>query len=259
MLKKKARNAKRVLVISDMHCGSGVGMVPPKYQHNETQSLLWKQYLEWLKMYPNPDICIVCGDAVDGSGDRDGGVGQITVDRYEQVLMAEEVLKATKAKSFQLVAGTPYHVSSDGEDFERILADKIGGEFSDHGFYSINGVAFDVKHKINGSAGGLPHTSYTGIAKEVSSNENWFMQGIEPKARVLIRGHRHRYGMVDTGSTLGFVCPAMQGLNSRYGSRQCSGLVHVGVLFIDVIDNNNIEYRALLSEPTIQKQIGKVL
>ena len=64
---------KRVLILSDTHCGSIFGLTPPDYHnhYNEIQKVGWDFYEETISNLGNIDLCIVNGDAVDGPGKKD--------------------------------------------------------------------------------------------------------------------------------------------------------------------------------------------
>ena len=82
---------KRVVVISDLHCGSKVGLVHPAYRPPvdtyafpgetdllETQTVLWNFYVTSIDALQPIHALIVNGDAIDGRGERSGGTELIT-------------------------------------------------------------------------------------------------------------------------------------------------------------------------------------
>jgi hypothetical protein len=188
-------------------------------------------YYQWIGAYAPFDHVIVNGDAIDGTDRKGGGVEAITTDRLEQCRIAETCIRVAECKSVHIVAGTPYHVGN-AEDFEAVLAGNLGATFHGHGFYNIEGIEFNVKHKVGTSS--LPHLKLTPLAKEILQNRMWYLEGVEPKADVLIRSHTHSYSQVDTQGCIAFVTPALQSMGNRYGSRQCTGVVNFGLLVIDV-------------------------
>ena len=201
---------KRVLVVSDLHCGANTGLTPPKWQSTELQSTLYNLYLNWLDELRPIDILLVNGDAIDGTGDKQGGTEQITTDRLVQCDIAMECLWQVDAKQTHIIAGTPYH-TGNAEDFEQIIAAKVEGYFHSRGFFNINGVEFNLKHKIG--AASVPHTRLTPLAREILQNREWHLEGTESLARVLIRSHVHYYEQIEHAGCLGFITP---GLQSRF-------------------------------------------
>jgi hypothetical protein len=53
-------------------------------------------------------------------------------------------------------------------------------------------------------------------------------------ADVFLRGHVHHFSHSEQPTFHAFTCPSLQGLGSKYGSRQCSGVVHFGFLIFDL-------------------------
>ena len=70
MKKKK----KRVIAISDLHCGHRVGLTPPDYadrsttKWNTAQRALWGEYYRMVKEHGPADVLLVLGDVIDGRG-----------------------------------------------------------------------------------------------------------------------------------------------------------------------------------------------
>lgn len=241
---------KRILVVSDLHCGAQTGLTPPAYQTTDLQSRLYNLYKDWLNQFKPLDILLVNGDAIDGTGERSGGTEQITTDRRLQCKIAIECLKEADAKQVHIVAGTPYH-SGSSEDWENVIADEMGGQFHSRGFFNINGVEFNLKHKIG--AASVPHTRLTPLAREILQNREWYLEDTEPLARVLIRSHVHYYEQIDHADCYGFITPGLQALGSKYGARQCGGIVHFGVLFIKVDSKGGITWNCRKAEGRAQQ------
>ncbi len=174
----KKRNFKRVVVISDLHCGHRVGLTPPEFQSKvsggsrqrisqkfyKVQVALWDAYVEMIKNLGKIDILIVNGDCIDGRGERSGSTELLYVDRNIQTTMAADCINHVKAGSVLMIRGTPYHTGYS-EEYEDIIAEKVGAaKIEDHAWYDINGVIFDVKHSVGSSS--VPHGRTTAISKE---------------------------------------------------------------------------------------------
>jgi len=257
MLKRKATGAtKRILLIGDLHCGSNVGLTPKKDQQTEQQEKMFNQYLLWLKSYRPFDHVFVLGDAIDGEAKKEGGVEQITTDRLKQCEMAASCISATGSKAITIIAGTGYHVGNQ-EDFELVLANSLGAQFTSHAFCQINGANLNFRHKIGGSS--MDHLKYGALGKEIAANIAWNQQGVEPLAHVIGRAHTHKFAQVDSGTCLGFVIPALQGINSRYGARQCSGTVSFGLVVMDITSPDDISWKVCLSDGELQKVENRVI
>ena len=107
---------KRVVTISDLHCGHEFGLTPPAWQYKNDghpriakaakfQRALWSFATEALDDLKPIDVLICNGDAIDGKGDKSGGIEQITTDRLEQCEMAAEFINYAEAKQVRLLYG----------------------------------------------------------------------------------------------------------------------------------------------------------
>ncbi len=248
---------KRVVVVSDFHCGHNVGLTPPTWQYRkktkgstkrnkwgQTQHDLWQNFVKILKSIDGYDICLFLGDAIDGKGMRGGCVETITGSMYEQCDMAVKVFDTMRLyanKGFQIhgVYGTDYHVSIDGEDAEDVIAERAGfASIGGHNWIDVNGCIFDIKHKIGSS--GIPHGRFTAVAKEMLWAQQWAIREQAPMPNVVLRGHAHYYAQASGTDWMTMICPALQGMGSKFGIRQCSGLVDWGLMHFDIGNKGEI-------------------
>lgn len=272
----------RVLALGDTHCGHAVGLTHPDYQWSEhkpngdgdltkrskyarIQRECWQNYKKILTSIEPIHKVLFLGDAIDGRGAKSGGVELITSDREDQCDMAASALNeirlhAAKGFAIRAVYGTDYHVGSDGEDWENIVADKAGiDKIGSHEWPSVNGLVFDMKHKVGSSS--IPHGRSTATLREMLWNEIWAAQEHQPRCDVLLRGHVHYAQGVwapdITGrDRWGFTLPALQAMGSRYGARQCSGIVHWGMMHFDVSSKGElVDWKAHIV--TITRQVAK--
>lgn len=243
---------KRVGIFSDLHCGHVVGLTAPEYQlvpaHKtakwdrlaETQAMLWDWFAERVRAWQPFDIAIYNGDLIDGKGLRSGGTEQICASLQRQCEMARSVIDFVGAPVNKLIYGTPYHVNGqDGEDWESTIC-QDGDTIESHGFFNINGVVFDCKHKVGSSS--IPHGRHTAPAKEKLWNEIWASVEGQPKADVLIRSHVHYFSHCGDNRGLCITTPALQGMGSKFGARQCSGIVDFGFIVFEIEDDGTYRW-----------------
>ena len=242
---------KRVIALSDFHSGHLVGLTPPPWHVKEKrgtdrtkrgkfariQRELWGEFVKMLKDLAPYDYVLFGGDSIEGKGFRSGSTELITADREEQAEIAASVFASVRLYSgrkkvkIAAVYGTPSHVGTD-EDWEDIVAEKAGfDKIGAHEWPMIEGVVFDLKHKIGSST--IPHGRGTAVLREMLWGDLWAMNDQQPKADVVLRGHAHYYIGIDTADKAGFVMPALQGMGSKFGARQCSGIVHWGLMHFD--------------------------
>lgn len=250
------------IVISDKHCGHLVGLTPPEWQipyapHSKSQRSkfakvqheVWEWYVSTLKSIGNVDFVFSLGDDIDGDGGRSGGSELITVDRDEQCDMAVACNSQIKTSNPGImVYGTPYHTGVS-EDFESQIARELGWKIGSHEQPVIDGKVFDLKHKIGSSK--KKELRYTALGNEIVANHEWANAGQQKRADCIIRGHVHYYKYVEDEDSMGFTCPALQGYGSKFGARQCSGRVNVGITQI-TIDEGMISVTPFLADKELK-------
>lgn len=265
--------SKRVLVLSDLHCGHVIGLTPPSWHDSppksaskerkllsKTRQKLWAAYQRAIEALGDIDIVVCNGDAIDGRGEASGGSELLTIDRDEQADMAAECIKLCKAPKVYFTAGTPYH-SGKLEDFERQTMKVVSDskytkevDFKGRLYLSVNGVQFDFRHKVGAS--GIPHGRHSAVAREALWGRLWADDGITPNVDIVVRSHVHYAAYSGTPGRLQLTTPALQGLGSKYGTRQCSGIVDWGFTVFDI--NGGGEYTWQYVLPAEARQIQQV-
>jgi len=265
--------SKTVMLISDLHCGHLVGLTPPSRHGTLAKSAsesqkkleavrqeLWRLFALEVKKRPTPDILIVNGDSLDGDGGRSGGTELLVLDLQDQAYMAAEIIKFTKAPKVYHTFGTPYHTGVT-TDFERVTMHEVSkadhvevAELKSHLYLDINGVLFDCKHKVGSS--GIPHGRRTALEREKLWAGLWADAGVSKRPDVLIRSHVHYAGYCGGRDYLCMTTPALQGLGSKYGARQCSGLVDWGFTWFEVDETGGYSWEFVT--PTEANKAQKV-
>lgn len=266
---------KRVLAISDWHCGHRVGLTPPAYQQKPTgkssvkrskwatmQRENWAMFKKLLRKYEPFDVMFHLGDAIDGHGKRSGGTEAISSSLEEQADMAVEVSNSIRLfgkKGFKIYGtyGTPYHTaSSDGDDWDSVIAKQAGWEsIGAHDFIGVNGCVFSIKHKTASSS--VPYSRNTAIAKELVWNRLWHSKGEQPLANVILRGHTHYHSYCGDSQGMGMILPALQAAGTKFGGRQCMGTVDWGIAVFDVDKDGTFEWAC--DCVTFETQTAKVV
>jgi len=227
MRKKENQTMKRVLVVSDFHCGHEAGLW--------MGSPLWNKFVELIRGLGKIDICVANGDLIDGKGPKTGGTELITADRFEQAEMALRVLEFINANVYRLTYGTAYHTGYN-EDWEDIIAKRIGATIKGHDFFDVNGLVFDVKHKIRGSS--IPHGRFSPLARAKLWNLFWNEFHEVPRADIFIRSHVHYLSFCGGKKWLALTTPALQDWGSKYGERECENVIDWGFVYFDILDRN---------------------
>ena len=235
---------KRVVVISDLHCGHLVGLTHPncdfvptnkdseEYELHKIRKAYYTEFKRIIESLKPIDVLIANGDLIDGRGEASGGTELLFSDRNKQVAMASAAIMDCEADKVFIAYGTPYHVGKE-EDFEAQIAGKVNAvEITSHGFIDVNGLILDFKHKVGASS--VPYARSTAVAKE----RLWNLLNAEfaeyPKSDVIVRSHVHYFSFVGGSNWLGLTTPALQGHGTKYGERQCSGSVDWGLVSFDI-------------------------
>jgi len=231
---------KRVLVISDLHCGSDIGLTHPDWQTSAIQVELWDAFMEMVVPLQPIDILIVNGDMIDGKASKSGGTRMITLDRAEQAEMAATVIETVEANEIYLTYGTGYH-TGNSEDWEGVVADKIGAPIEDQLWLEVYNTTFDCKHFVGASS--VPHGRHTSIARDRLWNIIWADMGQQPRSDIIIRSHVHYHNYNGGATWVAMTTPALQGLGSKFGARIPSGTVDFGIVYFDV-DEDGFEWNS---------------
>jgi len=224
---------KRLVIVSDLHCGSIFGITPTYWQekrdskYHKSQKESYQTYLDLTNKWKNPDILLCNGDAIEGSATRQGGVELITTDRNLQCDMAVKCLELWNAKQTLMTYGTPYH-TGDTEDFEYNIANRLDATIGGNLFFEAEGLVINARHKIGASS--IPHGRATPLLKEIAWNLLNSVTCNEPIADILIRSHVHYHVWVESEGRVAFTTPGLQLKRGRFGSRQCTGSIHWGAI-----------------------------
>ena len=237
-----------ILAIGDLHCGHRLGLTPPAWRvsagrderQHAMQTEMWTRFRELVRA-AKPDLLLANGDLIDGRGERSGGVELITGDRSEQADIAVRCLKECRARHIVITRGTPYHTGTE-EDFEDLIAARLGAQIVDHAHIDADGVLLDARHHVGGS--GVPHGRHTAMARERLWAELGVAAGTRDRATVYLRSHVHYHAYCGGPGWLGMTLPALQAGGTKYGARRCTGEVHWGVVWVEVQNGRVVGWRA---------------
>lgn len=234
---KTVNRNKRIVVISDTHCGHRNGLMRAKTKH-------WEFFEQTIEKLRPIDICIANGDLIEGKGDKTGGTELITTDRNEQVKMAIDILEFINAKQFVFTYGTFYHTGRM-EDWEEQIARHFKASIANQQFLEINGLVFHVKHQISKSS--IPHGRFTPLARQKLWNLFWGEHGEVPRVNIFIRSHVHYFDFCGGKNWFAVITPALQGWGSKFGERYCEGTIDFGFIHFDIINKDNWIWKAHLA------------
>lgn len=239
---------KLAVVVSDLQTGHQAGLTPPcwhdpttgkhaRAEWGERQEEGWNRYGQLAKEFPRPYALFVLGDAIDGKGEKSGGQEQLIKQIPAQCAASAECLKIWQARNIVMVLGTEYHVGADANWEEMIARElRIGDEdgwtpkrvvIKRAAYPRVDDVCFYLRHHT--STATSPTGGYTQLANEQIHNMLWADLQEAPRADVILRGHVHRFRLIDDGQRQAMTCPSLQLSHTEYG-RRFSGIVHWGIL-----------------------------
>jgi len=247
----------KILILSDFHTGHIGGLTHPDDQTTKLQEAPWEFFDKGLKKYKPFDVVFCNGDMIDGSGFKSGGTEQITTDRQKQSEMAVRILQHLQKRNSQpldffFTRGTPYHTGS-GEDFEDIISkefiNKDGKHVIDNKLtVTVDEVTFNLKHKVASSA--FASRANPLIKNMINAMIAEAYQD-QVKADVFVRSHVHYFCLVETLGRLAFTTPALQ-FWSRYGDKECEGIVDFGFVVLDVDKGKVINLTKYINRSPVQ-------
>lgn len=136
----KPSSIKHIVVVSDLHCGSFLGLCPPEitlddegiYKHSRWQAIVWSAWQEfWDRWVPKvtrgePFAVVVNGDAIDGN--PHGSVAALA-NLEDQAAVALAVLAPVRdmAERFFMIRGTEAHVGKSAQTEMRLARELLKG------------------------------------------------------------------------------------------------------------------------------------
>jgi hypothetical protein len=243
-----ARVRRRIVVLSDLHVGSTVGLWPEahrvegggEYSANVYQLWLldcWREMLAEVASYKRPKpIVILNGDAIQGVNYRDG---QLITNKIDiQVAAAKRLLAPLRkaAGTFYMVRGTEWHEGKSAEFVEGLAEaltckpDPNTGQWSWWELYlSVDGPDSPVIHAAHHiGTSSVPWYEATvplrDMLMQIAELQRFYMKRA-PNLRMVIRSHRHRFIYVNAPPDLHvFVTPSWQ-LKTAFAHKKASAML----------------------------------
>lgn len=224
-------SSKLILVVSDLHVGSTVGLWPENFistegnpiGQNSFQEWLWECWLdmnEWVKKITNDNSydIVVNGDIVDGIHHKTLQV--MTPDLGDQVSAVKQILGdlTPSAAAIHIIKGTESHTLNQEIHVGKALGaskNKANGQHAwDYLDLEVNGTLYNFAHHIGTTARTYLEASAHSIMLGNLSHAR--ARTKKPIPSVMVRAHRHRHGIWQDGNQISAITGAWQGL-TRYG------------------------------------------
>ena len=260
---------ERILVFSDTHVGSTVGLWPGahrvegggEYLANKYQLWLrdcWTEMLDEVRAFDKPPIVVMNGDPIQGVNYRDGEL--ITNKMDIQVGAAHTLFHPLKqmCKRWYQVRGTEWHEGKASE-FVEFLGERLNtekdpatGQWSWWELYlevERDGPVIHFGHSVGVSS--VPWYEATVPLRDsiLQLSELWRMYGKSaPNLRMIVRSHRHRHIYIAAPPDIHVAVTPCWQLKTALGYKKAlSMLPHIGYIIIDW-DGTDIQVRPRLFE-----------
>lgn len=234
-----------VIVVSDLHCGSHVGLSHPEAElesgntigigNNVLQQWLWACWEDGTKRAmdycgKDPFGLVVNGDATEGV--HHGGAQIVAQKIEEHAAIAGLCLApmAERAEKTYVVKGTECHT----RDIENLLAANLGaegGKAKDKWLIEVHGTLCDFAHHVGVTSRRYLEASGLSIAMG-NARQNYLDAG-HRAPRVFMRGHRHCGGWYTSGHAAIGVTGGFQML-TRHGHKVVTDSIpHPSIIVLD--------------------------
>jgi hypothetical protein len=235
-----------VVIVGDLHCGSTLGLCPPKCKRDgggpielsAGQEWLWANWLDFERRAYHAArgraLYVVCnGDLVDGTNHETTQL--VTSNIKDQRRMAVKALEPLRKRAAHLfvIRGTGAHVGAASQDDDAV-GERLKATPTPEGDFawwelraSFGDVLFDISHHIGGTA--RPWTA-GGPAVRLAAQVVMLAAGAgEPVPQLVIRSHVHRYhdSFSNVPGCRALTCPAWQ-LRTEYGYRIAAAPADIG-------------------------------
>lgn len=227
----EATGIRIFVVISDLHCGSTTGLLPPGCvlsegnvpSLNPLQQWIWERWEQFWREVDEyvgrePWALVVNGDATEGI--HHGTREIVSNEPGDHYAIAERCLAplADKADKVFFVRGTECHTHNYETGLAKMLGAPLdyGARAPDQLLIDVDGCLVSVMHHITPTTRKALEGSGPGIALAEEIVQTASVGHKPPK--VILRAHRHVYHCQSDGFTLAVVSPAWQ-LKTRHAMK----------------------------------------
>lgn len=229
-------NVGAVITISDTHCGSDVGLMPPpgsftlydgsKNTQNPLQALLWRAFVADTQKALNSVkgvgfALILNGDLIEGIHHRSDEVASAKIEDHKRCAVYCLDSIAKKAQKTVVVMGTECHTRRDehglGRELGAISPSNRPDLYAFDGLdLKINGCLVNTLHHMPCSSRAYLEASHLGIVMGNAILNR--ARDRQPVPNIFLRGHRHTAGYYCDGRSMICVQGSYQ-FKTRHGMK----------------------------------------
>ena len=239
---------KKILVISDLHCGADTAICIPDFEvnsereeikttvrANKVQEELFKQWQQMIDEHKRFDYVFNLADNIEGINRKGYGLGTIQSDLSWQTEMAIELLKMIPCRRHVGTQGSSYHVNSQASGDRAVIKtlSQIYHErfvFGDQVIFDVEDVKFHLRHVT-------PFTRQKVLSQ--SSLKRDILEALDEgkhtgRINCFLRGHTHRYAGLDYKPYFaGYVSPCWK-ISDQFIQQRSIQNPDIGYLIIEV-------------------------
>ena len=232
-MKPLKSKSKIIVLLSDLHIGSVVGLWPSEFISNEGFPIgqnpfqkwlwaCWEDCHKWIAKTAGdqPYDLVINGDLVEGIHHRTTQVMSADVgDQSSAVIQILEPI-TSKAASLHIIKGTECHTRNDEIRLGRVLGASKNPENGQNAWdnldIEINGTLINFAHHISATSRPYLEAGAHSIALGTITHSRARVGKRVPS--VICRAHRHRHGIWTDGNQASLITGAWQGL-TRHGHK----------------------------------------
>jgi hypothetical protein len=223
--------SKLIVILSDLHIGSTVGLWPTGFVSNEGnpigqnkfQEWLWECWcdaMQWSRKIIGKDAfdLVLNGDLVDGIHHKTLQV--MTPDPGDQTSAVLQTLSGLGLQwsKLHVIKGTEAHSRNDEIRIGQALGGTRNPQTGQHAWdnldLDVHGCLYNFAHHISATARTYLEASAHSIM--LGNLTHARARAGKPVPQVMVRAHRHRHGIWQDGNQISMITGAWQGL-TRYG------------------------------------------
>jgi len=265
-------SSKSLIIVSDIHVGSKYAVCTEKperdsdsdYRPSQNQLELldgWYDCIDNITQKPN--ALVINGEPIDGANRFNIGDGVWSVEINDQLKDVKKLLNKIRYDKLYFVRGSGYHVTRDGTNYEKTLAEMMGARK----YKAVTGTMTyaDYEHTFKAYGKHIHFTHHVGYAQWDMYRPTTIARELVKKhftktedgfhTDVIVRSHVHYYVEVRFPHTTGFTCPAWKqpdGFMYRRGEPQ---LPNVGMMEIIIEPDGKIIVEPHLVEINWRKPV----
>lgn len=255
---------KKILCVSDSHCGCHYSIMPARVDEmllngdieshfpNDMQKLLFDEWKKMTKDVGKVDMVFNLGDNTEGPNHKNRGEGNWTTDIDLQATAAAQLLSMIKTKRHCIVKGSGYHVGLNN-DSETLTAQKIRNmtrskvDISRQMIVNVRDRGEVTRiHLLHKTSVSRNQYATTGLASQM-------MRGALKKGEIgkidgYIRGHGHNYKGIDYAHTWGFEMPCWKITDDFLATAGLDYIPKLGYILLE-INGKDVSIRKNILEP----------